>query len=357
MSPLASVVIATHNQENRLHLVLAGLSAQTVSRQLYEIVVVLDGCDDNSHVRVQYWKSQGLVIRQVRLSKREGRCKARNVGASVARGECVMFLDGDALPDPGWLEVYLGTVDMRRHCALTGGLWCIPTLEFVDDPTSGELKADVVISSVVKRHLRDGSLDVRVSPEMVTGYFEKIRSRSVQGAYPFPGQDVLQKQIEELLLAWPDSGLAWVAFFPHNVTVPRSAFLEVGGFDEQIEFSEGWELGYRLMQADVGVVHVSEARTYHLYHDQEGRRSGGAGSQMARWHRAIEYMAKIHRDERFLLIPLWVSAILGDELTPEELRIPSLVDLHEIYVQPSAALLEDAAVVFRNHPRVNGVND
>ena len=95
-----SVVIATHNQQERLRLVLAGLRGQTAPAVRFEVVVVDDGCSDGTAEMLDEVSRQ-MDLKVVRLWP--GRCRARNRGVEAAAGELVAFLDGDALPHPQWL--------------------------------------------------------------------------------------------------------------------------------------------------------------------------------------------------------------------------------------------------------------
>jgi glycosyltransferase involved in cell wall biosynthesis len=89
--PVVSVVIPTRGRAWMLARAIRSVQRQTL--QAFEVVVVLDGPDDES-VRVV----EGLEdarIRLVTLLEPSGGAVARNVGVDAARGEWIAFLDDD----------------------------------------------------------------------------------------------------------------------------------------------------------------------------------------------------------------------------------------------------------------------
>ena len=93
-----SVVIATFNQAERLRLVLRGLQEQILSPNRFEVLVIDDGCTDNTVAIAESRQMDNLRV--ISLRENMGRNAARNRGIEEARGELVVFLDGDALPAP-----------------------------------------------------------------------------------------------------------------------------------------------------------------------------------------------------------------------------------------------------------------
>ncbi len=93
---MISVIIPAHNEEDYL-----GLTLDAVNRQNYpyfEVIVVANGCTDRT-TAVAVDNCNRLVV----LSNK-GLGVARNLGAKLARGDLLVFLDADTLLDPGALE-------------------------------------------------------------------------------------------------------------------------------------------------------------------------------------------------------------------------------------------------------------
>jgi GT2 family glycosyltransferase len=103
VEPEVSVVVPTHNRPAGLAALLAAISAQTLARERFEVVVVDDGSDPPQQPR-----AHGLTLRVVRREQAGGPGAARNAGWRAARAPLVAFIDDDCIPLPGWLEALAG---------------------------------------------------------------------------------------------------------------------------------------------------------------------------------------------------------------------------------------------------------
>src|SRR5947209_6662426 len=92
-----SVVIPAHNEERYLRRTLEALKRQDYD--WFEIIVVANGCTDcTADV------AKGRCNRLVTLSKKSLGV-ARNLGARLAKGELLLFLDADTILEPLTLRV------------------------------------------------------------------------------------------------------------------------------------------------------------------------------------------------------------------------------------------------------------
>ncbi len=344
-----SVVIATHNQQERLRLVLAGLRGQTMPVECFEVVVVDDGCSDGTAAMLDEVGRQ-MELTVVRLRPNEGRCMARNRGVEAAKGEFVAFLDGDALPHPQWLQCHVEALEQGgRSSLLCGAEYSLPDLEYLQDPQRGSPMADKT-PSVVREYLRVYRQEVVLTEEMVRNAFDRIEARAVLGGYPFPELKTMQEQIAALFAQHPASPIGWLGFFPHNGMVSKEAFLEVGGFDPNMAFSEGWDLAYRLQQHGCQPRFVAEAKTYHLYHYHDFSDPLKAHQEKLAPQRAMQYMSQKYGDAKLLLFHFWYASIWPDPFLPEETLLGDLVAFHHAYAHGSTSRLRDLRTVLDHHP-------
>ena len=112
-----SVVILVPGDPEQLERCLAAV-AQHTPYDLYEVVLAAEGQDEplaDLLARVQG------DVKVVREPARVGRARALNQAAAQAEGEYILFLDGRALPQPGWLEALLEAASRDRRTAVVGG--------------------------------------------------------------------------------------------------------------------------------------------------------------------------------------------------------------------------------------------
>jgi glycosyltransferase involved in cell wall biosynthesis len=185
--PEVSVVIPTRNRWPMLstHALPSALAQEAVE---LEIVVVDDASDDDTAARVE--AIEDPRVRLVRNEVNRRLPASRNIGAAVARGTWLAFLDDDDLWSPRKLRAQLDAV------RTTGADWVYAQCIVVDG--AGR------------------PLDI----------------------HPFPDPD----ELGMLLLGGnhvPGGG--------SNVIVRAETFQEIGRFDESLRFFEDWDLWLRLV--------------------------------------------------------------------------------------------------------------
>jgi GT2 family glycosyltransferase len=348
-----TVVIPTRDQKERLRLVLCGLQGQSFGLNRFEILVVDDDCSDGTAGMVKAVAADGLPNLRLLKSSKEarGRSAARNTGLEEARGELVVFLDGDALPAPNLLEAHWEAYREHGPKVICCGLqYVLPELEYFQDPATGTLMQNVPIPSVMKDFLSVRQEQLVVTEEMVRASFDAIHSRACVGSYPNEGTQQRQDEARELLTQRPGSAAGWVAFIPHNGAVPMALLRQAGGFDEEIPFSEGWELAYRL-QRQFGARPVpTDARSYHLYHHHPFDNPEGAREETQIRYRAVEYMAKKHGDPRLRLLYFWFAHLWSDGYIPDAAVVHDLFEFDRQYDELPDNTWDEYMLVLANHP-------
>ncbi len=96
--PEISVVVPALNEEKYIGHMFDGLSRQIFKN--FEVIVVDGNSTDKTRVIARKRHARVLV------EKRKGMGLARNVGARVARGRIIVFLDADTKPSPTLLDAY-----------------------------------------------------------------------------------------------------------------------------------------------------------------------------------------------------------------------------------------------------------
>lgn len=104
-----SVIIPTCGRSKELALCLRGLAKQTLRPD--EIIVVND-----SAIKIKV--NKGVKLAQAK--KKLGAAGAKNMGAKMARGEILAFLDDDCSPAPDWLDFLLKPFASKKISVVAG---------------------------------------------------------------------------------------------------------------------------------------------------------------------------------------------------------------------------------------------
>ncbi|WP_434213113.1 glycosyltransferase [[Pseudomonas] boreopolis] len=107
-APRASVVIPVYNHVEHTLACLRAIAAHPPEAAC-EVIVVDDGSGDAT----AQWLPQVAGLRYHRRTANGGFIAACNDGIALARGEYVVLLNNDTIPQPGWLDALAGT--FARH--------------------------------------------------------------------------------------------------------------------------------------------------------------------------------------------------------------------------------------------------
>lgn len=114
---LASVVIPVHNKATLTRQCLNALLAERDLVIGREIIVVDDGSSD---LTPELLAAYGDGIQVVRNDRAVGFSGACNAGASVSRGDYIIFLNNDTIPVQGWFNALVNYADEHPRAAVVG---------------------------------------------------------------------------------------------------------------------------------------------------------------------------------------------------------------------------------------------
>jgi len=120
-APRASIVIPVYNQFAHTLACLRAIAAHPPHAAI-EVIVVDDGSSDDTQLCLQQVGGLGYL----RRPHNGGFIAACNDGAALARGEYLVFLNNDTLPQPGWLDRLLATFDQHPGTGLVGAQLVYP---------------------------------------------------------------------------------------------------------------------------------------------------------------------------------------------------------------------------------------
>jgi len=154
--PRASIVIPVYNHVEATLACLRALAAHPPAAAC-EVIVVDDGSSDAT----ADWMPQVQGLRYHRRARNGGFIAACNDGASLARGDVIVFLNNDTVPQPAWLDALLDTFHARPDAGLVvsqllypdgrlqesggvvfddGSAWSYGRFEAADDPRYAYLR-------------------------------------------------------------------------------------------------------------------------------------------------------------------------------------------------------------------------
>lgn len=120
-APRASIVIPVYGQLAHTLTCLRAI-AEHPPKTPFEVIVVDDGSPDDTAAVLP----QIAGLRYHRRAGNDGFIAACNDGARLARGEYLVFLNNDTMPQPGWLDALLRTFDQHPDAGLVGAQLLYP---------------------------------------------------------------------------------------------------------------------------------------------------------------------------------------------------------------------------------------
>ena len=249
--------LCTRNESARLRLTLASLSGQA---GLDEVVVVDDGSTDAT-AKVISDAAADLPITHLRHEYAKGRSAAANAGARAARGEVLIFLDGDTLAGPGFVAAH-AAVQEEGNIIGRGEVWHLRCTRFHPEAAQpfAEHEARLARLKAAEREA------MRVTFAQITQNFAEVHRRAQPGVYPGAGPRRLFELEMDALQNHPDCPVLWAAASGSNQSVRRESFLAAGGFHPEIDINEHRELALRMVIRGARMRPVIGARSYHLIH-------------------------------------------------------------------------------------------
>ncbi|XP_057646637.1 polypeptide N-acetylgalactosaminyltransferase 12 isoform X2 [Chionomys nivalis] len=180
--PKTSVIIAFYNEAWSTLLRTVYSVLETSPDMLLEEVILVDDYSDREHLkeRLANELSQLPKVRLIRAGKREGLVRARLLGASVAKGEVLTFLDCHCECHEGWLEPLLQRIHEKESAVVCPVIDVIDwnTFEYLGnsgEPQIGGFDWRLVFTWHVvpqrERELMRSPIDVIRSPTMAGGLF------------------------------------------------------------------------------------------------------------------------------------------------------------------------------------------
>jgi len=238
-----SVIIPVYNRINELECCLVRLFFQIFPKDSFEIIICDDGSTENTLNLVKKF-NKVMDIKYFWQPDRGFRAgQARNRGVDIMDSDTIIFLDSDIIVKKDWLKTYNKLHQEFPDCIICGRY--------------------------------DFLLPMRINAENVVNDFDKVVSNRMPITH-FPkgellGADIRDKLFErDKLLKGKDriKRNSGGALFGGNVLIPKKAFLDIGGFDENIirHGGEDSDFGQSLEEKGYGFIFTEQTIAWHIYH-------------------------------------------------------------------------------------------
>jgi glycosyltransferase involved in cell wall biosynthesis/peptidoglycan/xylan/chitin deacetylase (PgdA/CDA1 family) len=233
-----SVVIPTYNRVSRLKKCLEALSYQTQPFSDFEVIVVVDGSNDDT-VEMLEGLSTPYTLK-VLNQENKGQHIARNYGVKHARGQYCLFLDDDIVAEPQLISEHISLHKLQDGVV---GI--------------GQITITVTNPDWFTQRFAEGWKE----------HYNQLNKASRQPT-------------------WSDG-------YGGNLSVSRTIFNEIGGFAPDIRRSHDIELAYRLEQHGLKFTYLPKAIGRQVEHKkarelfEDAAKSGAAWVTLCQRHPAM----------------------------------------------------------------------
>ncbi|WP_393959441.1 glycosyltransferase family 2 protein [Priestia megaterium] len=266
-----SIIMPTYNKYHQTSLSLYGLSKQTFSHAEYEVILIDDASSDNTSDILKE-VDVPFKFKYIQMKQNKGRSSVRNIGINHAEGDLLIFLDGEMLAPPSFIENHYKHHMHESNLVVTGAMHYEGVYTFImpdyNEDQMAHLK-ELVNNDAEYRRLYEnyeqtkqhsnGPCPLVTKEDIDTNRFQRLS---------FPNRYFLNSGLKHFGERLEGFTLPYIAFLSGNVSVRKAQLKKSGYFDETFVGygAEDWELGYRLYKNGVQFVLDPSTVAYHQEH-------------------------------------------------------------------------------------------
>ena len=236
-----SVIVSTYNQPRWLEKVLWGYTVQT--RKDFELIIADDGSGPETAAVIERFRRETALAPVHVWHPDDGFRKTEILNRAIltARGDYLIFADGDCVPRDDFVESHARLAEPKRF--LSGGAVALT----------------MAVSELITKD------------DIVTGRFATMRWLRAHGV----GRPLDFKRFTKLpwLNSLADALSVRAKFTGKNVSTWKSGLVAINGFDHEMRYGyEDWSVGQLLINTGYRVKQVrNRAIAFHLDHPRPYR--------------------------------------------------------------------------------------
>jgi glycosyltransferase involved in cell wall biosynthesis len=260
-----TLVAINLNQHKYCQLFLDSIKHINYDQNDFEVIIVDDGSTPPIAEKISEAPPNVRFTYSPR-TQNSSRAKARNLGASLALGEFLVFVDGDCI--------------IGQNCLLQ-----------YEDYFKGNPAKNVVIGSYC--HLSESEVPLRISKDFLV---------DLDNLDPYNRHDNRFKLLKINNAKLSEINPSWLLFVSRNFCIRKSLFDNIQGFDESFLGwgSEDTEFAYRLIKNN----HHFDLIPNKVFHVSESELHGINKEKYSSWMQNIGIFYSIHKDPKILLLLL-----------------------------------------------------
>lgn len=222
-----------------------GLETQTFPQDRFECLIITRETSDNFSEFTK--NATKLNLRTVSIPAEVGFSQAKNIGYQQSYGEIVIFLAGNALPAPDWLENYHDAFTKKRLAVVAGSQYSLKLTATQLCQLSASIEKNSSHTSI--NHILKEQF-----PELDNYLLLAEASK----------ENRLEREVREVYQIYPDSLLCCAAFSSSNVAVDRDFLIATKGFLPGLTDLADVEMGLQLWEAGARFGFADGASCYHI---------------------------------------------------------------------------------------------
>ena len=149
--PIISIIMPVYNVASYISRAIDSVLAQTYKE--FELIIINAGSQDDTGVICSKYSNEDERIKYIELVENIGPGPGRNIGLEMAKGQYIMFMDGDDHIEPDMLQTMYGEMQTADLDMVVCGYY----QDFVDEKEEVENSIEVLPPSL-KTHSKEETL-------------------------------------------------------------------------------------------------------------------------------------------------------------------------------------------------------